>query len=161
MTGIISATTSAVYVSVACTLVSLLMQGSVFKSVLKYVCGLCVLLSVLSILSPVLESITQLSAPFPDNEGETDTDNDEYGDRVTVQSVKYVCQYVKTAVSQRFDIDAELITVSVTADTEGKDGIMIKSVTVALPSQRTDVFNAVAEYVSALVGCGCTVVPKE
>lgn len=159
--NIISAASSAIYVSVACTLVSLLMQGSVFKSVMKYVCGLCVLMSVLAILSPVLESLMELTAPFPDNSTENENTDTEYNDRVTVQSARYICKYVKTAVSQRFDIESELIAVSVTVETENEDGVMIKSVTVTLPSERADIFSAVAEYVSSLVGSGCMVVPKQ
>lgn len=159
--NIISAASSAIYVSVACTLVSLLMQGSVFKTVMKYVCGLCVLMSVLAILSPVLKSLTGLASPFPDNSTENENTDTEYNDRVTVQSARYICKYVKTAVSQRFDIESELIAVSVTVDTENKDGVMMKSVTVTLPSERADIFSAVAEYVSSLVGSGCMVVPKQ
>lgn len=159
--NIISAASSAIYVSVACTLVSLLMHGSVFKTVMKYVCGLCVLMSVLAILSPVLESLTDLAAPFPDNSTGNESIDTEYNDNVTVQSAKYICKYVKTAVSQRFDIESEVIAVSVTVDTKNKEGVIVKSTTVTLPSERSDIFSAVAEYVSSLVGSGCIVIPKQ
>ena len=161
MAVIAASVSSAVCVSLACTLISLLMQNSVFKNAIKYVCGLCVLMSVISILSPVLKSIADLSVSFPDNGEDTEITDGVYNENVAVQSVRYICKYVKTAVAQRFDIESELITVSVTADTEGEDGIIIKSVTVALSSERTDVFSAVAEYVSSLVGSGCTVIARE
>lgn len=162
MTGalIVNAASSVVYVSIACTLLFLLLQKSAFGTALKYVCGLCVLMTVMTVFSPLIKSISDITVLPPDSENSA-SDSESPDAAITAESAKYICRYVKTAISQRFEIEHELISVSVTLDTEGDDGIMIKSMTVTLPSSEAEIFSSVAEYVSNLVGSGCIVVPRE
>lgn len=157
----VNAAGSLVYVSIACTLVSLLLRNGAFGRAMRYVCGLCVLITVIGVFSPLLKSISDITITLPKGD-DVDTDTESPIDGVmTAESARYVCGYVKTAISQRFGIEGEAISVSVTLDTEGDEGVMIKSVTVTLPKENEAVFSSVAEYVSGLVGSGCIVIPRE
>ncbi len=159
--GIVNAAGALIYISIACTLVMLLLRKSVFASAIKYVCGLCMLITVMGILSPLMKSISDITLTIPDS-NEEDIDSEfQIDGTITSESARYICGYIKTAISQRFGIDKESISVSVTLDTDGKDGVMIKSVTVCLPKTESDIYSSVAEYISDLVGSGCIVIPKE
>ena len=115
-----------VYISVACTLITVLVAKTKFAGSVKYVCGISLLLTIITILSPFLKTMGSLiNIDFSVTE---DEEQANVSDEILInQSASFICEYVKTLLSQKYSIASENISVSVTLDDSNKENILIKN----------------------------------
>ncbi len=148
-------------VCLACSFVTLLVSKTRFNSAVRYVAGIVVLLSVVTILSPLISalgSLITIDFEIPDHVIE---EPDGGSEDIIDNSAVYICRYTKTLISQRFGIPEDKITVSVSLDSTDINSIQLKNITVSLPGENSELFASVADYVSGTLGCGCTVIESD
>lgn len=150
-----------VYISLACTLISAFVCKTRFGGSVRYLCGISVLVALTTVLSPFLKSLGQLletDFSYADDDGDGNAASDEL---IINQSAAYICEYIKSLISQRFSLSRENISVSVTVDTEDRESIIIKNVTASFINTDESLYPEIARYISDTVGCECIVISKQ
>lgn len=148
-----------VYISLACTFITILLSKTKFISSIRYLCGLLVLISLVTVLSPFFKAMGELiDIDFSAND---DSDNSGTSDELIInQSASYICEYVKTLLCQKYSISSENVSVSVTLDSSNTDNIIIKNITVYFKNTDESIYPEIAKYISDTVGCECIVISK-
>ena len=156
--NIILSTKSLIYVTLICSLITLLFSSNRLIKSIKYICGLITLIALLGVLSPVIRSLGALAdadLTFDPEEGESGLNG-----MITEQSASYICEYVKTLIEQKFSVSKDNVSVSVTLDTEDMQNVVIKNVTLSFINTEKELYIKIAEYISDAIGCECTVISK-
>ncbi len=159
--NIIALAKNLVYISLICTLLTLILSKSKFISGIRYVCGVSVLISVLTVSAPLINSLGELiniDFSFTENGGDG---NDNTSDELIInQSALYICEYVKTLLNQKYDVPIENISAAVTLDSSERENVIIKNVTLSFKNTDESLYPVMARYVSDILGCECTVISR-
>lgn len=149
-----------VYISLASTLISVFTAKTRFCGSVRYICGICVLSALITVLNPLLRSVgglVDIDLSYTEDIGDGNAASDKL---VTEQSAVYICEYVKTLIAQKYSLSSEDISVSVTLDAENRENIIIKSITLSFKNTDETLYPEIARYISDTVGCECTVISK-
>ncbi len=158
--NIINSAKNLVYVSLICTLLTLLLSKSKFLSSVKYICGVSVLITVLTVIAPFINSLGELiNIDFSIGE-DGGGDNDISDELIIKQSASYICEYVKTLISQKYGIPPENISAAVTLDISDKENVIIKNVTLSFKNTDESLYPEIARYISDTLGSECAVISK-
>lgn len=158
--NIVNSAKNLIYISLICTFLTLLLSKSKFLSSVKFICGVTVLITALTVITPFVNSLGQLiniDFSFEDSES---TDNELSENLIIEQSASYICEYVKTLISQKYGISEENISTSVTLDSSNIENVIIKNVTLSFKNTEEGLYSEIAKYVSDVLGCECTVISK-
>ena len=157
--NIVFSAKSLVYLSLVCSLLTLLFSGNRFIKSIRFICGLTMLIATVTALSPVIKNIGNLTnIDFNVSEGEN-TDS-KVNDLIINQSASYICEYVKSLIEQKYSIPGENVSVSVTLDTDDPESIKIKNVTLNFTKTDSTLYPEISGYVSDALGCECSVISK-
>ncbi len=158
--NIIGSAKNLIFVSLICTFLTLLLSKNKFISSIKYVCGISVLITVLTVIAPLTNSLGRLiNIDFTFNENGS-IDNGISDNLIIDQSASYICEYVKTLLNQKYGILAENISASLTLDTGNKENVIIKNITLSFINTDESLYPEITRYVSESLGCECTVISK-
>ena len=158
--NIVNSTKSLVYISLACTLIFILVSKTKFQNSVKYICGITVLLSLVNVLSPLMRSLGTL-ADIDFSIDKSDEDKNNTSEEIIInQSASYICQYVKTLLCQRFSVLPENVSVAVTLDSTDTENIIIKNITLSLKNTDESLYPQISQFVSDTVMCECLIISK-
>lgn len=148
-----------IFISLACTLVLLLLSKTRFSGSVRYLCGIVLLLFTVSAISPLVSALgdvinTDFSFSDEDNGSESSDD------LIISQSASYICKYVKTLISQKYNIHEDNISVSVTLDGSNRENIVIKNVTLYFINTDESLYPQIMRYVSDMLACECIILSK-
>ena len=148
----------AVSVSIACSLLNLIIVRTRFSGVVKYITGIVLIFVVVTSLSPLFNAIFKITDINYDIPPIVEDSNTE--ENIVHESAVYICKYTATLISQRFGIPDDQILVSVTLNKDDLSSIIIKNMLVTLPSKYSNKFLNVSDYISETLGCPVTIIPE-
>ena len=157
--SIIFSAKSLVYVSLICSLITLLFSKNRFIRCIKFISGIVMLTTTITVLSPLVKHLGYL-IDFDFNVSEEENADNVGDDLIINQSASYICEYVKTLIMQKYSIQSESLSVSVTLDTSDTQNVTVKNVTISFIKTDSSLYAEIARYVSDIVGCECTVISK-
>ena len=149
-----------IYVSLICTFITLLFSKNKFSGSIKYICGVSVLITSLTVITPFINSLGKLINIDFSFESNGNPDNNVSDSLIIEQSASYICEYVETLLSQKYGVSPEDVSASVTLDTGDKENVIIKTVTLSFNNIDKNLYPEIARYISEILGCECTVISK-
>ena len=136
-------------------IITALIGAGPFYSSLKALCGLTVLLTVTTMLSPVLSSITDIVSKIPEIDELPESNVTD--ETVVHETAKYISIYTKDFICTRFGADKNILSVSTTLSTDENGNISIKSVTVNFTAKTDLNLQEISSVISETLMCECIV----
>jgi len=159
MEKIFSISETLIGVCIVCSVFSMLFAKTKFHGSLNFVCSVIVLLYLTNAFMPFYTAIGELISVAPDNEQTGTEPNITFEEHIKTTS-RGICEYVKKLTANRFELNEDNVTVSVTVNTDNPENIVLKNITVALPKSAEDIASEISAYIGDAVGCPCTVILK-
>ena len=136
-------------------IITALIGAGPFYSSLKALCGLTVLLTVTTMLSPVLSSITDIVSKIPEIDELPESNVTD--ETVVHETAKYISIYTKDFICTRFGADKNSLSGSTTLSTDENGNISIKSVTVNFTAKTDLNLQEISSVISETLMCECIV----
>ena len=154
--------TSLIYISVAGgLLIRILPCSSPFEKQIKFVVGIMTAFFIIVSVVPLLSSVGDVIENFRNFILASDdvNNNTDSGEKwIIKESTENIEKAVADAVSKKFRVSQECISVNVETDTSDKNNIIIERIVITLIGDGRYISAAsVSEYVSDLLMCKCEV----
>ena len=157
MTYIFDVSKTLITVSIACAVLTMLFYKTNLYQSVRYICSIAVIFYMVQAFLPLYSAIGELITI--DNTYENNTQQEENtaeNDFINNVSVG-ICKQIKDVLCNRYALNRDDVTISVTVNNDDPENIIIKSVTVALIEDKNNISAELSRYIGDLLGCGCTV----
>ncbi len=133
-----------------------LLSGSFASPAVKMLCSLCVLLSIVKVLSPLFNTITDVAFEVFDEKQETTSS--EYNDEIINGTGRYICNYTKQMLTSRYPLNASDFIVTVKLDVDDELNAALKEVIIEFSSEPSVSTAMVADYIENVFLCKCVII---
>ena len=146
-------------VSIASAISLYLLSGTFATPILKTLCSLCVLLSILKIFSPLFDTITDLAFEVFDDK--TEVSPDDYNEEIINETGRYICNYTKQLLTKKFQIKSDDFFVSAQLSVDDELNAELTEIIIEFLNEPSISKAIMTDYIENTFLCRCMIITPD